>query len=380
MMSTIAGAADVDMVLVSPQDPAQERTLVTLDLYLVNNTDTTIAQELPQTLPCRIDTGQTTVTVNAVLDDPQVETRLEIPGRGFVKRQYTVTLPVFATGTVQIKLEGHNMNPLSLPVEKVPPETWVGQQVPLDEGFTMLQFFLDDLSVYEPMYFLLGVDPGLDQSKFQFSFKYRLFDPEGYFAEKVPWISDFHLAYTQQTIWDLRTDSMPFDDTSYMPELFYLLPKFDLHIDRISAFGIQGGFQHLSNGKDGDESRSTNHLYVKPVMGLHLTGPYHLKIAPKFFTYVDNDNETNKDLVDFIGYFDLELGLLNPDGIALTSHLWWAKNGATVQFDLTYPLTRLLGKSMNLYLHAQYFSGYAETLLHYNQRHNAFRLGFSIVR
>jgi len=29
--------------------------------------------------------------------------------------------------------------------------------------------YLKDLSIYNPMYFLFGVDPGLDQSKFQFS-------------------------------------------------------------------------------------------------------------------------------------------------------------------------------------------------------------------
>jgi outer membrane phospholipase A len=188
------------------------------------------------------------------------------------------------------------------------------------------------------------------------------------------------MAYTQLAIWDLKSDSRPFDDTSYMPELFYLLPKIDLNINRVSAFGIQGGFQHLSNGKDADDSRSTNFLYVKPVMGVHITGPYHLKIAPKIFTYMNNENETNEDLADYLGYFDLEVGLFDPDGISLTSHLWWAKKGATAQFDLTYPLTRLLGKNLNLYLQAQYFNGYAETLIRYNERHDAFRLGFSIVR
>ncbi|MBC2712522.1 MAG: phospholipase A [Desulfosarcina sp.] len=380
LMSTIAGAADVDMVLAPPQDPVQGGTPIILDLYLNNNTDTTIVLELPQTLPCRIDTGQTTVTIDAVFNDPQAETRLEIPGRGFVKRQYTVTLPVYATGSVQIILETLDTNPLTFTVERAPPEAWASQQVPLDEGPTMIQSFLGNLSVHDPMYFLLGVDPGLDQSKYQFSFKYRLFNPEGYLAEKAPWISGFHLAYTQRAIWDLKNDSKPFDDTSYMPELFYLLPKIDLHIDRISAFGIQGGFQHQSNGKGGDESRSTNYLYVKPVMGVYLTGPYHLKIAPKFFTYVGNDDETNEDLADYLGYFDLEVGLLDPDGIALTSHLWWAKKGASVQLDLTYPMTRMLGKSLNFYLQAQYFSGYGETLIHYNERHDAFRLGFSIVR
>jgi outer membrane phospholipase A len=165
-----------------------------------------------------------------------------------------------------------------------------------------------------------------------------------------------------------------------MPEAFYLLPKVDLDIDWVSAFGIQAGYQHESNGEGGDESRSTNYLYVKPIMGIHLVDRYHLKIAPKIYTYVANDDDTNADLDDYRGYFDLEVGIVDPKGLALKSHLWWARKGATVQADVTYPMTRLLGESLNLYLQAQYFSGYAETLAHYNERNNAFRLGFSIVR
>jgi outer membrane phospholipase A len=230
------------------------------------------------------------------------------------------------------------------------------------------------------MYFLFGVDPGLEQSKFQISLKYRLFNPEGLLARNAPWLSDFYLAYTQRSIWDLEGDSKPFDDTSYMPEMFYLLPKIDLNIDRVSAFGIQAGLQHESNGEGGDESRSTNYLYIKPIMGIHLMDRYHLKIAPKIYTYVANDDDTNADLDDYRGYFDLEVGIIDREGLAIKSHFWWARKGATVQADVTYPMTRILGESLNFYLHAQYFSGYAETLAHYDERNHAFRLGVSIVR
>lgn len=380
LMTTIAGSADLEMVLAPPRKPVQGGDAVMLDLYLHNNTSATITRELPATLTCRIDTGQSTVDVNADLVGREAESHVEIPGRGFTKRQYTVTLPIYATGSVRIMLEALDTNPITIPVEKAPPEAWGDQQVPLDEGPTMLQSFLDDLSVYEPMYFLLGVDPGLDQSKFQFSFKYRLFNRKGYLAEIAPWVTGFHLGYTQRSIWDLKGDSKPFDDTSYMPEAFYLLPKLDLNLARISAFGIQGGFQHESNGRAGSDSRSTNYLYVKPIMGVHLAGPYHMKIAPKIFTYVENEDENNADLADYRGYVDLEVGIMNPEGIALNSHLWWAREGASVQLDLTYPMAQLLGKSLNFYLQAQYFSGYAETLIRYDERNDAFRLGFSIVR
>ena len=165
-----------------------------------------------------------------------------------------------------------------------------------------------------------------------------------------------------------------------MPELFYLLPKIDLNLERVSAFGLQGGFQHESNGKGGPDSRSTNYLYIKPVLGVHLAGPFHVSVAPKLFAYVDNEDENNPDLADYRGYVDLEVGIMDPEGIALNSHLWLASKGTSVQLDLTYPMTRLMGKSMNFYLHAQYFSGYAETLIHYDERQDAFRIGFAIVR
>jgi outer membrane phospholipase A len=380
LMAAMAWATDLDMVIVPPRAPARGGAALIVDLYLHNHTDATISHELPLSFPCRIDTGQATAVVQAVLVGSATDAPMEIPGRSFARRQYSFTLPVYAEGPVKIIPETVDANPITLLVEKAPPDAWEGKQVPLDAGATLVQSFVEGLSVHEPMYFLMGVDPGLDQSKFQFSFKYRLFNPKGYLAEKAPWISGFHLAYTQRSIWDLKSDSKPFDDTSYMPEAFYLLPKIDLNIDRISAFGIQGGFQHESNGKGGTDSRSTNYLYVKPIMGIHLAGPYHLKIAPRIYTYVDNEDENNPDLADYRGYFDLEVGIMDPEGIALNSHLWWARKGASVQLDLTYPMNRLLGKSLNFYLQAQYFSGYAETLIHYNERHDAFRLGFSIVR
>jgi outer membrane phospholipase A len=380
LMTAMTWAGDLDVVLSPPDAPVQGGAALVVDLYLHNHTDAPIFHELPLFLPCRIDMSQETVSVRAELVGSAADAHVEIPGRGFASRQYSLTLPVYAEGPVQIVPETVDANPITLLVEKAPPEAWVGEQVPLDAGATLVQSFVEGLSVHEPMYFLLGVDPGLEQSKFQFSFKYRLFNPKGYLAEKAPWVSGFHLAYTQRSIWDLKTDSKPFDDTSYMPEAFYLLPKIDLNIDRVSAFGIQGGFQHESNGKGGTDSRSTNYLYVKPIMGIHLAGPYHLKIAPKIFTYVDNEDENNGDLADYRGYFDLEAGIMDPDGIALMTHLWWARKGASVQLDLTYPMTRLLGKSLNFYVQAQYFSGYADTLIHYNERHDAFRLGFSIVR
>ena len=51
-----------------------------------------------------------------------------------------------------------------------------------------------------------------------------------------------------------------------------------------------------------------------------------------------------------------------------------------MQLDLTYPLMRLLGDSFTLYLQAQYFSGYGESLLRYNEHSSSFRIGLALYR
>lgn len=380
LLATAAWAAEMDMVLAPPHDPARGGDLIVLNLYLYNHGDDDRIINLPPSLSCNIETDKTRVTIEATLVDGEVRSRVAVASHAIALRQYTLRLPIYAAGMVRIEMMTLDTNPLSIAVEKAPPESWVGQQVPLDEGPTMLQSFLADLSTYEPMYFLLGVDPGLDQSIFQLSFKYRFFNAKGYLAKKAPWVSGFYFGYTQRSNWDLKDDSKPFEDTSYMPELFYLLPKINLNFERISAFGIQSGFQHESNGKGGSDSRSTNCLYIKPILGVHLSGPFHLKIAPKLLIYMYNEDEYNADLADYRGYVDFEVGIMDPEGIALNSHLWWASEGASVQLDLTYPMTRWLGKSLNFYLQAQYFNGYAETLIRYNERKDVFRLGIAIVR
>jgi phospholipase A1/A2 len=85
--ASITVAADLDMVLAAPQPPVRGGARVMLDLFLHNNTDSTITRNLPPSLPCRIHTSRTTVKASAALVDPEVNFRVEIPVWGFAKRQ-----------------------------------------------------------------------------------------------------------------------------------------------------------------------------------------------------------------------------------------------------------------------------------------------------
>lgn len=309
-----------------------------------------------------------------------------VPAAGFAKLTYEFELPRDMTGTVHMALADVNagtvMFTAGAPVIPQTREEKISSQGQLVIGEKQEEFqpFLKNLSAYEPVYFLFGVDPGREKSKFQVSFKYKLFNaPFG--SQGLNSVLDgFHLAYTQTSFWDLRSNSKPFDDSSYKPELFYLVPKIDLELPWVKIFGIQGGFQHESNGKGGDESRSTNYIYIKPIMAISLFDNAYLTVAPKLWIYVMNEDETNPDLADYRGYFDLQVQAGVPMGLSLDTHTRWADAGPSIQADLSYPLTSFFNNGLNLYLHFQYFNGYAERLKAYNEKEEIFRIGFSLSR
>ncbi|MFZ5571131.1 MAG: phospholipase A [Thermodesulfobacteriota bacterium] len=246
----------------------------------------------------------------------------------------------------------------------------------LDELFTLYQPYLGNISAYQPMYFLLGTQP--EKSKFQFSFKYRFFNPDGSLAGSQPWVKGIHFAYTQTSFWDLKSDSKPFEDTSYKPEFFFLSSGRRFTSSEINRVFLQAGYQHESNGRGGEYSRATDQLYIKPhFIWLNEKSKLGIQAAPKLWWYISNEN---KELPDYRGYFDLEIKCGKADSLVVETHLRWAREGGSGQVDATYPLNRFFFKNLDLYLHLQYVNCLAESLLHFTERTHALRIGFSVIR
>ena len=133
----------------------------------------------------------------------------------------------------------------------------------LDSLVYLYQPYLTNISAYEPIYFLVGTDP--EKSKFQFSFKYRFVDKDGPASKNLSWLAGLHFGYTQTSYWNLEDDSLPFEDTSYKPELFHLTRNIGARPSWMQGFFVQTGFRHESNGQAEPLSRSTNFFYVRPV-------------------------------------------------------------------------------------------------------------------
>ncbi len=234
------------------------------------------------------------------------------------------------------------------------------------------------IGFHEPMFFLVGGSDPVS-ARFQFSFRYRIFDDLGVVAETLPVARGLYFGFTQTSLWDLQSDSKPFRDSSFRPSLFYRWMLSDPQ-DR-GSLTLTGGYEHESNGREGEVSRSIDTLFLRAeARYLFPDGRTFVGIAPKFWTYLDKAD--NPDIPRFRGYGELGLRLGRDDGLMLTSLIRRGTAGKIgTQLDLSYPLRRSVFSGVGAFAHLQYFRGYGETLLDYDERQGSqFRIGVSLVR
>jgi outer membrane phospholipase A len=230
------------------------------------------------------------------------------------------------------------------------------------------------LTENEPVYFIIGTR-GDTTARFQLSFKYRLFDRTLGWGKAAPWLSGFYVAYTQTSIWNLSDDSKPFQDTSYRPSLFWL---WEPGQRKAWVDALRLGFEHESNGQSGPDSRSVNTFFVRPEWRWHLDNGKRFEFTPKIYDYLDRDE--NPDIPDYRGYVDWQFRY----GDDVRSWRAMARYGTAGKGSLTldwFERTRTLGFGvLSGYFHVQFFTGYGEDILDYNQKNKSqIRFGFAIV-
>lgn len=248
----------------------------------------------------------------------------------------------------------------------------------IDSLFSLYQPYIMNISSYKPIYFLIGTDPA--KSKFQFSFKYRFFNANGSLVKRNQWLAGLHFGYTQTSFWNLKDESLPFEDTSYKPELFHRTTNISIRPSWLQGMFIQTGVKHESNGQAGELSRNTNYFYIEPVLVFfNKESRLGFGFSPRILVYFDNSHD-NPDLADYRGYFELKGSVGTTDSLVMTSLMRYAKEGGSVEIDLSYPLGQNSSDNLNIYIHMQYVNTLAESLLYYRDRTEALRIGITFIR
>ncbi|MBA4149392.1 MAG: phospholipase A [Verrucomicrobia bacterium] len=361
--------------------------------HALNSTSKNISWVAPKEISARLRNNGQTVSVTLEATPEHSAERFSITPGSFASRDYLFIVPEAFSGEAILKLTKFAPNQLVLDIRPAPTKEeyketegrlarWLRDAEPdgTAKAFDPMRFFQQHISGYEPFYFIAGT--ASPNAKFQISFKYQLVNQHGLLAKRLPNLERIHLAYTQTSLWDWDAPSSPFFDSSYKPEVLYAWDKLagGGHADSF-RLDFQLGLQHESNGGGGLNSRSLNIAYIRPTLVLGGDKSLQLTLQPRAWVYVGDLND-NPDLADYRGYGDLRaiVGWKRGLQVATTGRLGDSWDNGALQIDLTYPMMRFFYSNFSFYLHAQYFTGYGESLVRYDEKSSAFRLGFSMYR
>ncbi|MCJ8286609.1 phospholipase A [Halomonas sp.] len=202
--------------------------------------------------------------------------------------------------------------------------------------------------------------------KFQFSAKFNI-------AEDVLFDNaDLYFAYTQKSWWQAYNsdESSPFRETNYEPEFFIDFQN-DTTLWGWTNVNNRISLNHQSNGRSDPLSRSWNRVIGTTSW---INDEWALAVSPFWRIPEDDSGDDNPDIEDYVGYADVtvarqmfdthEASLLmrgNPD-----------EGNYGTQLDYSWPL---FGKVRG---HVQYYYGYGESLIDYDERVNRLGIGFSM--
>lgn len=394
LIASGAVAQEITRFISGPATPVTAGNTISVWLHCLNPGSQSVTCVVPPKTKCQLTGGTHIESGFLELKASSEAGPVTVQPGMFIRREYLLAIPSGVEGHFLLaapELQAQ-ATPLEIVAGAVAPQaaktggTTNGtgsassrMAAPPESGFDAGQFFKDHLYGYEPFYFIAGTES--PNAKFQVSVKYRVLKVDPDCRSGFSLLTNMFFAYTQTSLWDWNKTSAPFTDSSYKPELFYLWENAARKQDGSFRMSLQGGFQHESNGRDGAGSRSLNIVYARPTFVFGSDDGLQLSLSPRVWFYLASQ-DGNPDLPRYRGYADLRaiVGWQESLQLSATVRVGDEADRGSLQLDLTYPLWKWRTFGMNWYFHAQYFTGYGETLLYYNQRSDAFRLGFSLYR
>ena len=225
-------------------------------------------------------------------------------------------------------------------------------------------------TLFRDNYFILGTTIGQRPTRTNSDVKFQISIAQRLTKSTLPFNTYLFLTYSQKCMWNVFEESLPMRDFNFNPGIG--LAKLLIVKDKLIGKAMLM-VEHESNGRDGEASRSWNkisfaaNIYIDPQFMIH--GKYWIPII---------DGENNKDILKYCGIYQTGIQVTSKDrrfGMAVTvvKGQGWNFN-CNVIVELNYRLF----KKDNQFLFLQYYNGYGENLLDYNQFHSRLRAGIVI--
>ena len=224
--------------------------------------------------------------------------------------------------------------------------------------------------LYKDNYFALGTDPfhrptaANSGVKFQLSIKQRLTNAT------LPWGTYLYLFFSEKVFWEIFQNSMPMSDLNFNPGIGWAKPFFvkDRYCGNMTLI-----LEHESNGRDSIQSRSWNKVslaanaYVTEQLAVH--AKYWIPIV---------DGQNNKDILKYSGIFQMGFQFNTTDRRWTIGATFVKRQGWNFNWNTNIQVGFRIIKDTNQYLYIDWYNGYGEGLLAYNQFHNRLRIGLLI--
>jgi phospholipase A1 len=187
---------------------------------------------------------------------------------------------------------------------------------------------------------------------------------------------DIYAAYTNRSFWQVynKDSSSPFRETNHEPEVWAQFnPNWEFLGFRNTANTV--GIVHQSNGNGGLLSRSWNRVFANLIIEKDNLA---LSLKPWFRIPEDEDNDDNPDITDYLGHYEVrgayKWGKHVFSGMSRNNLESGFSKGA-VEVSWSFPL----GSYPYMQGYLQYFSGYGESLIDYDQYTNRIGIGLSLT-
>jgi phospholipase A1 len=187
----------------------------------------------------------------------------------------------------------------------------------------------------------------------------------------------YYFTYTQKVWWQFYEPSAPFRETNYEPEILIVKPYEDGALKQL-AFALN----HQSNGQDVLKSRSWNRIYLQAFFSYRDKVFYDIKVwkrlEEKKREYENDSNgDDNPDISYYMGYGELHLEIPYSDNTVDSTIRYnpYTKKGS-IEFNYLFEVPFM----KKMYMIAQYFNGYGESLIDYNRFSNRVSIGVAIAK
>jgi len=209
-----------------------------------------------------------------------------------------------------------------------------------------------------------------EEMKFQISVKGRMLG-EG---RNTLWFG-----YTQLSFWQFldKVHSQPFRENNFEPEVIFSHRLEDQAQDSDFAPSfVNLGLVHQSNGQVLPRSRAWNRVYIQAGLEHDFGGERKLAMLPRLWKRLGGggSDDDNPDITDYLGHGDLEIRYRHNDYASLSALV----RIRSLQLDLAVSSKLMTSLLHSTNLHLQYFDGYGESLIDYNQRHRTLGVGISM--